>query len=165
MFKADFAQGNCLFNALSDQLYGTQDMHEVLRTATIEHMKDSADFYRQYMACNNVRRNPKRKTAAAAAAAKPVDTTYYTEEQLQQQFEEHVEKMGQPGEWADNMEVSAFASALNVHVRLWQADYTYLFSPRTYYTSNDDLAAKDNRQTLHIAYHVSQVTTTPPALY
>ncbi|CAG5161200.1 uncharacterized protein ALTATR162_LOCUS5980 [Alternaria atra] len=144
--------GNCLFNALSDQLYGTQDMHEVLRIATIEHMKDSADFYRQYMACNNVRRNPKRKTAAAAAA-KPVDTTYYTEEQLQQQFEEHVEKMGQPGEWADNMEVSAFASALNVHVRLWQADYTYLFSPRTYYTSNDDLAAKDNRQTLHIAYH------------
>ena len=69
MFKADFAQGNCLFNALSDQLYGNQDMHEVLRTTTIEHMKDSADFYRQYMACNTVRRNPKRKTAAAAAGA------------------------------------------------------------------------------------------------
>jgi OTU domain-containing protein 3 len=163
MFKADFAQGNCLFNALSDQLYGTQDMHEVLRTTTIEHMKDSADFYRQYMACNNVRRNPKRKTAAAAA--KRIDTTYYTEEQLQQQFEEHVEKMGQPGEWADNMEVSAFASALNVHVRLWQADYTYLFSPRTYYTSNDDLAAEDSRQTLHIAYHVSHATTIPTTQY
>ncbi|EOA87600.1 hypothetical protein ACJQWK_08264 [Exserohilum turcicum] len=145
--------GNCLFNALSDQLYGNQDMHEVLRATTIEHMKDSADFYRQYMAVNNVRRNPKRKTAAAAAAAKCMDTSYYTQEQLQQQFEHHVEKMGQPGEWADNMEVSAFASALNVNVRLWQADYTYLFSPRTCYSPDADPAADDSRQTLHIAYH------------
>ncbi|XP_014557316.1 hypothetical protein COCVIDRAFT_37215 [Bipolaris victoriae FI3] len=146
--------GNCLFNALSDQLYGHQDMHDVLRTTTIEHMRDCADFYRQYMAVNNVRRNPKRKTAAAAnAATKRLDTTYYTEEQLQQQFEHHVEKMGQPGEWADNMEVSAFASALNVNVRLWQADYTYLFSPRTTSASNADPAADDKRQTLHIAYH------------
>lgn len=151
--QADSVQGNCLFNALSDQLYGDQEMHEVLRTATIEHMRDNADFYRQYMAVNNVRRNPKRKTTAALPVR--IDTTYYTEEQLQQQFEEHVEKMGQPGEWADNMEVSAFASALNVHVRLWQADYTYLFSPRNFYLSSEDAALVDARQTLHIAYHVS----------
>jgi OTU domain-containing protein 3 len=146
-------QGNCLFNALSDQLYGHQEMHEVLRTATIEHMRDNSDFYRQYMAVNNVRRNPKRKTTSTMPTR--IDTTYFTEEQLQQQFEEHVEKMGQPGEWADNMEVSAFASALNVHVRLWQADYTYLFSPRVLYAPCDDPTAADDRQTLHIAYHVS----------
>ncbi|KAF1846798.1 cysteine proteinase [Cucurbitaria berberidis CBS 394.84] len=143
--------GNCLFNALSDQLYGHQEMHEVLRTATIEHMRDNSDFYRQYMAVNNVRRNPKRKTTSALPTR--IDTSYYTEEQLQHQFEDHVEKMGQPGEWADNMEVSAFASALNVHVRLWQADYTYLFSPRIYYIPHDDSTAEDDRQTLHIAYH------------
>ncbi|EAT84125.2 hypothetical protein SNOG_08957 [Parastagonospora nodorum SN15] len=143
--------GNCLFNALSDQLFGHQEMHEVLRTATIEHMRDNSDFYRQYMAVNSVRRNPKRKTTTAVPTR--IDTTYFTEEQLQQQFEEHVEKMGQPGEWADNMEVSAFASALNVHVRLWQADYTYLFSPRVHYTIGDDPSAADDRQTLHIAYH------------
>jgi OTU domain-containing protein 3 len=145
-------QGNCLFNALSDQLYGHQEMHEVLRTATIEHMRDNSDFYRQYMAINNVRRNPKRRTTAATHTR--IDTTYYTEEQLQQQFEEHVEKMGQPGEWAD----SAFASALDVHVRLWQADYTYLFSPRPSYVSSDDSTAADDRRTLHIAYHVSPET-------
>ncbi|CAE7199277.1 hypothetical protein P3342_010211 [Pyrenophora teres f. teres] len=142
--------GNCLFNALSDQLCGDQGLNKTLRAATIEHMKENADFYRQYMAVNDVRRNPKRKTAAAA---KRVDNTYYTDQQLQLQFEEHVEKMGQPGEWADNMEVSAFASALNVHVRLWQHDYTYLFSPRDYYSSNEHLTGEDTRQTLHIAYH------------
>ncbi|KAJ4990351.1 hypothetical protein SVAN01_04233 [Stagonosporopsis vannaccii] len=143
--------GNCLFNALSDQLYGNQEMHAFLREATIKHMRDNSEFYRQYMAVNNLRRNPKRTTTAAQPTR--IDTTYYTEEQLQQQFEEHVEKMGQPGEWADNMEVSAFASALNVHVRLWQADYTYVFSPRLYYSQNDDLSAEDDRRTLHIAYH------------
>lgn len=155
-------QGNCLFNALSDQLYGHQEMHEVLRTATIEHMRHNADFYRQYMAVNNVRRNPKRKTTAALPTR--IDTSYYTEEQLQQQFEHHVEKMGQPGEWADNMEVSAFASALNVHVRLWQADYTYLFSPRIYYLPTDDPTAIDDRQTLHIAYHVSSLNSCAPSV-
>jgi len=143
--------GNCLFNALSDQLYGDQEMNEVLRAATIEHMRVNADFYRQYMAVNSVRRNPKRRTTAARPTR--IDTTYYTEEQLQEQFEEHVKKMGQPGEWADNMEVSAFASALNVHVRLWQADYTYLFSPRTYCMPGDDALSADTRKTLHIAYH------------
>jgi OTU domain-containing protein 3 len=128
-------------------------MHHVLRAETIEHMKANADFYRQYMAVNSVRRNPKRKTATAAAS--DVDTAYYNEEQLQKQFDDHVEKMGQPGEWADNMEVSAFASALNVHVRLWQADFTYLFSPREDYSSHEASGAVDDRQTLHIAYHVS----------
>ncbi|CAI6332519.1 unnamed protein product [Periconia digitata] len=142
--------GNCLFNALSDQLYGHQENHEVLRVTTIEHMKDNSDFYRQYMTCNNVRRNPKRKTKAAQQSR--VDACFYTESELQKQFEDHVEKMGQPGEWADNMEVSAFASALNVHVRLWQADYTYLISPRLQYVS-EDAAAVDDRQVLHIAYH------------
>jgi OTU domain-containing protein 3 len=143
--------GNCLFNALSDQLYGHQEMHEVLRVSTIEHMKDNADFYRQYMACNNVRRNPKRKTAAALRSR--FDNTSFTESELQKQFEDHVEKMGQPGEWADNMEVSAFASAMNVHVRLWQADYTYLISPR-FSCSRENSDDVDDRQILHIAYHV-----------
>ncbi|RMZ72522.1 cysteine ase [Pyrenophora seminiperda CCB06] len=130
-------------------LCGHQELHKTLRAATIEHMKENADFYRQYMVVNSVRRNPKRKTAAAAR----VDTGQYSDDQLQLQFEEHVEKMGQPGEWADNMEVSAFASALNVHVRLWQADFSYLVSPRDYYSSGGDVTAEDTRQTLHIAYH------------
>ncbi|KAF9739546.1 hypothetical protein PMIN02_005802 [Paraphaeosphaeria minitans] len=142
--------GNCLFNALSDQLYGSQDMHEVLRTQTIEHMKHHSGFYRQYMAVNNVRRNPKRKTTATLFTT--VEPTAYTEEELQRQFELHVEKMGQPGEWADNMEVSAFASAFHVHVRLWQADFTILISPSFDY-QYEELGAIDDRQTLHIAYH------------
>lgn len=133
-------------------------MHEVLRTFTIEHMKEHSGFYRQYMAVNNVRRNPKRKSTAAVSTA--VEPSAYTELELQRQFELHVEKMGQPGEWADNMEVSAFASAFQVDVRLWQADFTILISP-----SFEDPGAAGTRQTLHIAYHVStcliRLCTTP----
>ena len=115
-------------------------------------MRGNSEYYRQFMIVNPVRRNPKRKTTAALAP--PIDVTGYTPEQLQKQFDIHVEKMGQPGEWADNMEVSAFASALNVHVRLWQADCHYTISPRVYYTPNDP-TARDERPTLNIAYHVS----------
>lgn len=144
--------GNCLFNALSDQLYGHQDHNGALRDATIAHMRVNADFYRQYMTVGPSRRNPKRQ-AAAAASSTCIDTSFHSEEELQRQFDLHVEKMGQPGEWADNMEVSAFASALNVHVRLWQPDYTYTFSPPGYY--DNEAGAQDDRAVLNIAYHVS----------
>jgi hypothetical protein len=143
--------GNCLFKALSDQLYGHPNEHGALRDATIAHMRVESDFYRQYMIVNPARRNPKRKTATAAAV--PIDTSFHTEDELQKQFDIHVQKMGQQGEWADNMEVSAFASALNVHVRLWQADFHYTFSPRVYYASKD--SSSGNRPVLNIAYHVS----------
>jgi hypothetical protein len=156
---ADPSAGNCLFNALSDQMYGHQGEHRALRDATIAHMRVNADFYRQYMVVNPVRRNPKRKTARALAK-QPVDFTFHTEEELQEQFELHLQKMGQPGEWADNMEVSAFASALNVHVRLWQADFHYTFTPRVSSFAPDsgsdsDSDDVDERPVLNIAYHVS----------
>ena len=123
----------------------------MLRIQTIEHMKQHSGFYRQYMAVNSVRRNPTRKTKAAMSTR--LEATACTEEELQRQFEQHVEKMGQPGEWADNMEVSAFASAFHVHVRLWQADYTILISP-SFDHQYDEPGAVDDRQTVHIAYHV-----------
>jgi hypothetical protein len=115
-------------------------------------MRGNSDFYREYMVVNPRRRNPKRKTTAALAP--PVDLSFHTEEELQKEFDMHVDKMGQPGEWADNMEVSAFASALNVHVRLWQADYHYTISPLIY-DIHDDTTAREERPTLDIAYHVS----------
>lgn len=143
--------GNCLFNALSEQLFGHQDEHLALRDATITYMRANADFYRPYLIMNPVRRNPKRKTTASTTTS--FDRTAYTEEELNKHFELHLQKMGQPGEWADNMEVSAFASALNVHVRLWQADFHYTISPSIYYVRDRENAGVDNRPTLNIAYH------------
>lgn len=141
--------GNCLFNALSDQLYGHQDEHQALRDATIAHMRANSEFYRTYITVGPSRRNPKRK---ATTLSTRIDTSYHSEEELQRQFDLHVEKMGQTGEWADNMEVSAFASALNVHVRLWQTDYIYTFSPQVYYDPSE-AGVQDDRAVLNIAYH------------
>lgn len=113
-------------------------------------MRVNSEFYRQYMVVTPVRRNPKRTTTNKALAPSP-DCTFHSDEELQKQFDLHVEKMGQPGEWADNMEVSAFASALNVHVRVWQADFHYQISPRVY----NSPSSVDERPVLNIAYHVS----------
>lgn len=127
-------------------------------------MRLNADYYQQFMVVTPARRNPKRKVALVAAS---FDTTFHTIEELQRQFDMHLDKMGQTGEWADNMEVVAFASAMNVHVRLWQADYFYMFSPRDDATrtsalahlSIDDHVDKkvDQRPILNIAYHVSSM--------
>ncbi|KAF1993711.1 OTU-domain-containing protein [Amniculicola lignicola CBS 123094] len=143
--------GNCLFNALSDQMYGTQDAHKLLRATTISHMRKHATHYRQYMVVNPTRRNSRRRTAAASAN---IDTTVHSEDELQEEFEKHLEKMGKTGEWADNLEVAAFADALNVNVCLWHADYTYTFSPQVTAAVDDQRpAVEDQRSTLNIAYH------------
>ncbi|KAF2473946.1 cysteine proteinase [Lindgomyces ingoldianus] len=118
--------GNCLFNALSDQMYGHQDAHRALRNATIEHMRLNSDVYSQYLSVNPVRRNPKRKNTPVPT----VNNSIPSDDEIRKRFEVHLLKMGQPGEWADNMEVVAFASAFNVHVRVWQSSFNYTFSPR-----------------------------------
>lgn len=118
-------------------------------------MRSHANFYRQYVVVKDVRRNPRRNARSATASmSEDVVQTEYTEDELQARFELHLEKMGQPGEWADNMEVSAFASAFDLHVRLWQADTSILISP-SFDDKPREPAGVDKRQILHLAYHVS----------
>ena len=60
--------GNCLFNALSDQIYGDQSSHAAIRTQVICYMRDHAAYYKQFIDVNpggGTRRNPKRKNAGA----------------------------------------------------------------------------------------------------
>ncbi|CAD0098886.1 unnamed protein product [Aureobasidium mustum] len=95
--------GNCLFHALSDQLYGHQKEHQVIRSKVIGYMREHADYYKQFI------------------DAQPGGGTY-----------------------GDNMEISAFSSAYNVDVKIYQRDFAYMISG-----SGDDR----DRDVAHIAYH------------
>lgn len=41
--------GNCLFRALSDQLYGTEQQHAQLRHDAVEHIRVNAEFFKFYI--------------------------------------------------------------------------------------------------------------------
>ncbi|EDN03016.1 predicted protein [Histoplasma mississippiense (nom. inval.)] len=56
--------GNCLFYSLSDQLYGSVDRHIEIRERLVQHMRDNADYFRDFTAdVGGERRAPRRSAA------------------------------------------------------------------------------------------------------
>ena len=64
-----------------------------------------------------------------------------------QHLPSHLARMAEGGTWGDNMEITAFASAYNVDVKIYQKDFAYVI------TGGSDVK---ERPVVHIAYHVWQ---------
>eukprot|EP00392_Amoebophrya_sp_AT5.2_P007308 g7322.t1 len=47
------ADGNCLFRSVSDQMYLSEEYHELIRTKTMEYVKVEKDFFRDYIPNEN----------------------------------------------------------------------------------------------------------------
>lgn len=142
--------GNCLFHALSDQLYGVQSRHGEIRSATIVYMREHADFYKQFVDVHpggGLRRNPKRKNAGAFSSS--FNATGPTPEEVTRVFEGHLAEMAWGGTYGDNMEITAFCRAFNVDVKIYQRDFAYMV-PVDH--------ARPATRVAHIAYHVSLLT-------
>lgn len=138
--------GNCLFNALSDQLYGNQERHREIRLRTVAWMRDhKLDFtpFLDVLPGGATRRNPKRKNARGYsnyASALP------SPEEVDRAFEDRLCRMAQGGTYGDNMEIVAFTSAYMADVIVVQTDKSYFISgPR----------GEHLKHTCCIAYHVS----------
>ncbi|KAL9594211.1 MAG: hypothetical protein Q9219_007154 [cf. Caloplaca sp. 3 TL-2023] len=134
--------GNCLFHALSDQLYGDQSKDKELREATIKYMRAHGDDYKHFLAVHpggGTRRNPKRKnagtfsTTSRTVSAADIDAV----------FEGHLQRMAKGGTYGDNLEVVAFSKAFNVNVTIFQREFAYTIK------DGDEVRTK----TLYIAYH------------
>jgi OTU domain-containing protein 3 len=146
--NTDARPGNCLFNALSDQLFGSQADHDMIRARTIEYMRENAEYYKMFMECNpggGVRRNPKRKTAGGYSS---FNASVPTPDEIDRVFESHLDRMAKGGTWGDNMEIVAFSSAFEVDVKIYQSDLSYMIRA----AGEDDV-----RPVCHIAYHVSNI--------
>ncbi|KAF2143665.1 uncharacterized protein K452DRAFT_224082 [Aplosporella prunicola CBS 121167] len=146
LYAADIlGDGNCLFNALSDQMYGDPAQHLQIRLDTVQHMRSHADYYKQFIVVNpggGTRRNPKRKNVGTYSA--PAASLSPTPDEIDHAFEQHLESMARGGTWGDNIEIQAFAETYNLDVKIYQRDFAYVISPK---------AEADARQVLHIAYH------------
>ena len=138
--------GNCLFNALSDQLYGDQSKHAELRAGVIQHMRENADYYKQFIEVNpggGTRRNPKRKITKAFSSR--FSSLPPTQAEIDRRFEGHLREMARGGTYGDHMEISAFSQAYNVNVKIYQRDKAYMITSAPERTSG---------AVVHIAYHV-----------
>ncbi len=142
----NYILGNCLFNALSDQIYGHQGENATIRARVIEEMKKNPVDYKPFIGIHHgggQRRNPKRKNAGAlsksAAAPGPTDA------EVERAYESHLRSMAQDGTWGGNMELVAFSKTYKTGVKVHQKEHAMIVS-----------APKDGRphKMAHIAYHV-----------
>ncbi|KAI9840332.1 MAG: hypothetical protein M1837_001750 [Sclerophora amabilis] len=146
LYAADIrGDGNCLFNALSDQIYGNQNEHQKIRARVIDYMREHASYYKQFIdvySGGGVRRNPKRKNAGAYST--PLSTLPPSAEDVDRVFEGHLLQMARGGTYGDNMEISAFSAAFRVDVKIYQRDLAYVVS------GGEEV---ESREMAHIAYH------------
>ncbi|KAI5363049.1 Putative OTU domain, papain-like cysteine peptidase superfamily [Septoria linicola] len=146
LYAADIrGDGNCLFNALSDQIYGHQNEHAAIRSRVIDYMREHADYYKQFIDVHpggGIRRNPKRKNAGSYSS--PASFEAPTPAEIDRVFENHLASMARGGTYGDNMEIVAFSSAMGYDVRIYQRDFAYVVS------GNHE---ETGRPVAHIAYH------------
>ncbi|KAI9732175.1 MAG: hypothetical protein M1834_004272 [Cirrosporium novae-zelandiae] len=137
--------GNCLFNAFSDQLYGTETRSREIRTEVIKYLSENSEYYKPFLDTYPTRRNPKRKNVGALS-----DTLDYqpTKEQIERQFQRHLEQMSKTGVWGDNLEISAFASCYQVVVKVYQEEDGH---PSYYVPPRDGVPV--TRGMVQVAYH------------
>ncbi|BGP03326.1 hypothetical protein RTBOTA2_006119 [Rhodotorula toruloides] len=90
--------GNCLFRALSDQLYGSPSMHLAIRQEVCDYLSSHPDRFRLFV----------------------------DEDSVPGGFEGHVRSMRQPGTYGTNIELSAFVARYRRPVKIWQPNLIYV---------------------------------------
>ncbi|GAA5907675.1 hypothetical protein JCM6882_008945 [Rhodosporidiobolus microsporus] len=90
--------GNCLFRALSDQLYGSPSMHLALRHEICDYLSSNPDKYRFFI----------------------------DEDSVKGGFDGHVREMRQPGTYGTNIELSAFVARYRRPVKVYQPNLVYV---------------------------------------
>lgn len=139
--------GNCLFNALSDQLYGHQNEHAAIRARVVDHMRANTEHFKSFVNVQpggGLRRNPKRKNAGAFNTP---PCSQPSQDEIDIVFERRMQSMADAGTYGDHMEIAAFCAAYDVNVLVYQENHVY--------AAQGSMDA--SKGTLHIAYHVSSI--------
>ncbi|KAJ9360662.1 hypothetical protein DTO027B9_1056 [Paecilomyces variotii] len=140
--------GNCLYRALSDQMYGEFDHFEEIRNRLANHIQAHPEYFMNFMsAMGGERRAPRRAAAAASrSSSSSVTPAPATKEQQMQKFETRVEESRKNGSWGGSEEIQAFCQSYKRDVRVYMdsgiQDFRDVSAP-----------ADEEREVVHIAFH------------
>lgn len=144
--------GDCLFHALSDQLYGHENCHRELRAAVVSHMRHHADYYKQFL---SVPHQAKKSgggggDGGVTKGGRGRSNTLHqapSKDAIDDAFQQHLRRMAQQGVYGDNLEICAFAREFDCDVKIYQREFAYVV------TGGDGSDKEGGRKMLHIAYH------------
>ncbi|KAK9361547.1 NADP-dependent oxidoreductase domain-containing protein [Lipomyces starkeyi] len=138
--------GNCLFRALSDQLYGSPESHTHLRTEVVQFLRDNKAQFISFLPAAGAYHGS--SGASRKSARRAVNGPSSDRQPTEKKWESYLETMSKDGVYGDNLEIVAFAKRFNVDVKIHLADFAYVVSGES---SNEDNGIL--RKVLHIAYH------------
>lgn len=147
--------GNCLFRALSDQLYGNFNEHAKVRRIVVAYLRAHPDDIKPFMNVDFVERNSPRRSRARRTS--PVDNEAASEEALEKVFQEHCNEMSLDGKWGTQFELNAASNAFGINISVWQSDATVVS-----HTADSGVRVKRH---LHIAFDVSFQSPTANRLF
>ena len=152
--------GNCLYYALSDQLYGDFNHAEHIRTRLADHIFENREYFMSFIApAGGERRAPRRAAAEAArnnycssssssASPAPPPST----KDKERSFDSKVAESRKNGVWGGAEEIQAFCQSFKKDVNVYTAYGIQNF--RDVHAPQDE-----HRDTVHIAFHVRVVET------
>ncbi|CAG8972661.1 hypothetical protein HYALB_00009301 [Hymenoscyphus albidus] len=148
MYTNTTGDGNCLFNALSDQMYGNECANRTIRERTVDEMRANPAEYMTRMTVHpggGVRSNPKRSTKRNSAGALTEPAAEVTAEDTAKSWSNYLKNMSKSGVYGDNLEVLGFTQAYKKDVVIFTS-YSHIL----YFPYKEDGVRRD---TLFLALH------------
>ncbi|KAL4778210.1 hypothetical protein BJX76DRAFT_366582 [Aspergillus varians] len=144
--------GNCLYYALSDQLYGDFNHADHIRTRLADHILSNREYFMSFIAAaGGERRAPRRAAAEAArnsygssssASPAPPPST----KDKDRSFDSRVAESRKNGVWGGAEEIQAFCQSFKKDVNVYTVygiqNFRDVHAPRD-----------EERETVHIAFH------------
>ncbi|KAL1998646.1 hypothetical protein VTN02DRAFT_5805 [Thermoascus thermophilus] len=138
--------GNCLYYALSDQLYGDWSHCDEIRARLANHMTAHEEYFMSFTAAvGGERRAPRRAAAAKLSSSSYVGPAASVKDQ-RAKFETRVAESRKNGVWGGSEEIQAFCQSYKRDVRVYMESGIQNFR---------DVNAPENeeREVVHIAFH------------
>ncbi|KAL2796332.1 hypothetical protein BJX66DRAFT_139923 [Aspergillus keveii] len=144
--------GNCLYYALSDQLYGDFTYADHIRTQLADHISANREYFMSFIAAAGGERRAPRRAAAEAArnsycsssSASPAPNP--SSKDKERSFDSKVAESRKSGVWGGAEEIQAFCQSfkkdVNVYTMYGIQNFRDVHAP-----------ADEEREILHIAFH------------
>ncbi|KAL4919811.1 hypothetical protein BDW62DRAFT_199529 [Aspergillus aurantiobrunneus] len=144
--------GNCLYYALSDQLYGDFDHADHIRTRLADHIFANREYFMSFIAAAGGERRAPRRAAAEAArnaycsssSASPGPPPSIKDKE--RSFDSRVAESRKNGVWGGAEEIQAFCQSFKKDVNVYTVygiqNFRDVHAPRD-----------EERETMHIAFH------------
>lgn len=144
--------GNCLYYALSDQLYGTFSHGDEIRSRLADHISANKNYFLSFISAGGeLRRGPKRAAASATkyssspSSASPTPPSAMDPENS---FDTRVAESRRNGVWGGAEEIQAFCQSFGADVNVYTTYGVQSFR-------DVNAPQGEERQLLHVAFHVS----------